>query len=224
MSHFAFLQSEWPTLQEEACKAEYSAHSDPRTACFYARRCLELTVKWLYKHDASLTVPYQDNLSALVHEPSFHNTVGQVIFDKARIIVKLGNLAVHEQKPVGREAALTALRELFHVCYWLARTYARNERPAPGLAFDPSKIPQAVSQPQTVEQVKKLLAVLQGQDRKVAELEHVNASLDQELQKLKAEIAAAKKANTTQPDVHDYSGYVPEGVELGIKISAALGS
>ena len=37
--------------------------------------------------------------------------------------------------------ALAALRELFHVCYWLARTYAREARPAPDLTFDPGALP-----------------------------------------------------------------------------------
>lgn len=44
MSNFAFLQSEWPAVYEAARKAETAAHPDPRTACFYARRALELAV------------------------------------------------------------------------------------------------------------------------------------------------------------------------------------
>jgi len=28
-------------------------------------------VSWGYKHDASLKLPYQDNLTALIHDPSF---------------------------------------------------------------------------------------------------------------------------------------------------------
>ena len=70
MSQFAFLQREWPTVFDSAAKAEVSVHGDPRTACFYARRTLELAVSWAYKHDAALRLPYQDNLSALIHEPS----------------------------------------------------------------------------------------------------------------------------------------------------------
>ena len=34
--------------------AEAAVHADPRTACFYARRALELAVSWAYKHDAAL--------------------------------------------------------------------------------------------------------------------------------------------------------------------------
>jgi len=38
MSHFAFLEREWPGMFEAAGKAEAAVHADPRTACFYARR------------------------------------------------------------------------------------------------------------------------------------------------------------------------------------------
>ena len=77
MSHFAFLDAEWPDLAGEARKAESLAYPDPRTACFYARRMLELTVAWLYKHDTALKLPYQDNLAALLAEPTFQKLVGQ---------------------------------------------------------------------------------------------------------------------------------------------------
>jgi type I restriction enzyme R subunit len=34
-------------------------------------------VGWAYKHDAQLRLPYQDNLSALIHHPSFKQTAGE---------------------------------------------------------------------------------------------------------------------------------------------------
>src|SRR5256886_12829453 len=84
MSHFSFLQREWPAVFEAAGKAEAAVHPDPRTACFYARRALELAVAWVYKHDAALKLPYQDNLSALIHEPSFKQTAGEAGVGTAR--------------------------------------------------------------------------------------------------------------------------------------------
>ena len=77
MSQFAFLRREWPTVFDAASKAEAAVHADPRAACFYARRTLELAVHWAYKHDAALRLPYQDNLSALIHEPSFKQAAGE---------------------------------------------------------------------------------------------------------------------------------------------------
>ena len=50
MSQFTFLQTEFPTIYESAHKAFKTAYRDHRTACFYARRALELTVNWLYKY------------------------------------------------------------------------------------------------------------------------------------------------------------------------------
>ena len=45
VSQFAFLQREWASVFEAASKAEAAVRADPRTACFYARRTLELAVK-----------------------------------------------------------------------------------------------------------------------------------------------------------------------------------
>ena len=93
MTNFGFLQIEWPPLFADAQKAETLVIPDPRTACFFARRTLEQIVAWLYKSDPSLKLPYQDNLSALIHEPTFKNAVGAKIFVKAKLIKCLGNLA-----------------------------------------------------------------------------------------------------------------------------------
>ncbi|BFU93207.1 MAG: restriction endonuclease subunit R [Nitrospira sp.] len=206
MSQFAFLQREWASVFEAASKAEAAVHADSRTACFYARRALELAVSWAYKHDAALKLPYQDNLSALVHEPSFKQVVGEAVFSKARVINQLGNRAVHSHRPVPESDALAAVRELFHVAYWFARTYARFERPDSGLAFDPSAIPRPVpAATHTSEQLQALEARLREQDESLASLLADKTALDDELKRLRAEVAEAKKAAVAQPDTHDYS-------------------
>ena len=102
MTNFGFLQIEWPPLFADAQKAETLVIPDPRTACFFARRTLEQIVAWLYKSDPSLKLPYQDNLSTLIHEPSFKATVGQKVFVKAKLIKDLGNLAAHSPKPLAQ--------------------------------------------------------------------------------------------------------------------------
>ena len=211
-SNFAFLQAEWGLVFEAAHRAESAVHSDARASCFYARRALELAVDWLFKHDGAFKLPYQDNLSALIHEPSFRQGVGDALFTKARLIKDLGNLAVHSTKKVAPTDALTASRELFHVCYWLARTYGRGQRPEPGLSFQSSLVPAApgaaapASSPQqSAEQLQKLGAQLQEKDQKLSEVLSKHAVLDAELQQLRAQVAAAKQANAQVPDTHDYS-------------------
>jgi type I restriction enzyme R subunit len=206
VSNFSFLQAEWPAIHEAASKAAAAVHQDPRTACFYARRALELAVAWVYKHDSSLRLPYQDNLSTLIHEPTFKVVAGEAVFSKARLINALGNQAVHSHRPIQQSDALTAVRELFHVGYWLARSYARGAKPSPGLVFDASVLSKTTPLPkQTVDQLQKLEAELRGRDEKLSALLADKAALDEELIRLRAEVAAAKKAAAAQPDTHDYS-------------------
>jgi type I restriction enzyme R subunit len=206
MSQFAFLQREWSAVFDAAARAEAAVHADPRTACFYARRTLELAVSWAYKHDAALRLPYQDNLSALIHEPSFKQTAGDAVFSKARVIITLGNRAVHSHRAVPESDALAAVRELFHVAYWFARTYARAERPAPGLAFNPAALPRpAHAAKQTAEQLKALEERLRERDENLAALLADKTALDEELKRLRGEVAKAKQAASELPDTHDYS-------------------
>jgi len=203
---FGFLQAEWPEAHEAATRAVRSVYPDPRAACFYTRRALELLVSWMFKSDPALKLPYDDKLSALIHEPTFKVSAGDAVFQKARLINTLGNQAVHSQKAIPRSDALTSVRELFHVSYWVARTYARRGKPDPSLTFDPESIPKGVVLPkQTVEQLRALEASLREKDERLTALLTDRANLDDELARLRAEVAAAKKAAAAQPDAHDYS-------------------
>jgi type I restriction enzyme, R subunit len=205
VSQFRFLEGEWPAVFEAAAKVEAAAYPDPRAACFYARRALELAVAWAYKHDATLRLPYQDDLSALIHEPSFKLAAGEAVFNKARVINTLGNRAVHGHNGMPADDALVAVSELFHVCYWLARTYARDARPAPNLAVDLGALPRTTLIPtQTPEQLQQLEVVLRERDEKLAVLLADRTALDEELARLRALVGEAKKAAAAQPDTHDY--------------------
>ena len=143
-SNFGFLQPDWPDLLAEARRAEAAAHADPRTACFYARRTLELAVAWLYQAEGGrggcLRMPYKADLSAFLFEPSFQQLVGPAVHAKMDVIRRLGNKAVHDVRPVAAQDAQSALRELFHVAFWLAQHYARRvgDRPAAGCSFAPT--------------------------------------------------------------------------------------
>ncbi len=206
MSQFSFLQPQWTAVFEAASRAEGAVYADPRTACFYARRSLELAVDWAYKHDPTLSLPYQDNLSALIHEPSFKQAAGEAVFNKARVINTLGNRAVHSHTRVPEADALAAVRELFHVAYWFARFYSRTSRPSAGLTFDPVKLPRPQQAgASTAEQLQALDARLREKDEKLEAVLADKSALDDELQRLRAEVAEAKKAAAAQLDTHDYS-------------------
>ncbi|WP_374032885.1 DEAD/DEAH box helicase family protein [Bdellovibrio bacteriovorus] len=206
MSNFAFLKTEWALIHESAFKAESAINSDPRTACFYSRRTLELVVAWLYRSEKSLKFPYQENLSALIHEPTFKMLVGAAIFDKARLITRLGNHAVHSSKPVQGNDALISVKELFHITYWLSYNYAKVNPAKGSLQFELTLVPNvAVVQKQTAEQLLNLQAELSNKDESLKAQLASNITLSEEIRKLREEIVEIKKKNTKVQDDHDYS-------------------
>jgi type I restriction enzyme R subunit len=206
MSNFGFLKTEWPQVCESAERAESLVYPDPRAACFYARRSLELAVKWLYKAEPKLTLPYQDTLAALLAEPTFQALATSRITTKTRLIKDLGNRAVHTQKVITQYDALTACRELFQVCYWVAHRYACGERPAPELTFDDAALPKSSPIPkQTQKKLEELAASLATKDESLTALLKDKEALDAEILELRAEVASAKAANEARPDTHDYN-------------------
>lgn len=205
-SQFAFLLSEFPEVHDAAHRAEALANSDPRAACFYARRALELAVTWAYENDSGLQLPYREDLSALIHEPTFRNAVGQAVFYKCRAIKDLGNRAVHSSKPLTVNEAVSAVRELFHVCYWLVRTYAKGAKPEPGQTFNPNVLPETTTVPkQSLAELHKQNEALAAEREKVLAALSDKENLDDQLKQARAELAAIKKANEATPDTHNYS-------------------
>ena len=206
MSHFAYLQSEFKNVHEAAAKAERMATSDPRVAAFYARRAVELAVNWAFKHDENLRLPYQDNISALIHEPSFITLAGQSILTKCKLIIKLGNQAVHSERQVQEYDAISSLRELCHVTYWLARTYAKSGVPQPP-EFDPKNLPKPTGTliKMAAAKLKSLQSDLSDKDEKLSQTLADKSRLNDELKALRAEVAQAKAKNSKVADTHDYN-------------------
>src|SRR5947209_3935737 len=110
MPNFGFLKAEWPELHTSAARSETVALTDPRAACFYARRTLELAINWLYAHDPALALPEEDSLGALLHDPGFRQVVPQEVFFKARVVKDLGNEAVHSQRAIEARDAAQAVK------------------------------------------------------------------------------------------------------------------
>ena len=209
----AFLSADFPGLLDHARKAEAAALSDPRGACFWARLTLEVALKWLYRRDPALRSPWQDTLAALIAEPSLGQLTGPAIVTKARFIKDQGNRAAHDAgKPITAQDAAATVRELFHVCYWIARTYATGAKPDPGLRFDAGRLERTLTiTASTVAQIQKLRDDHAAAARALREAEAARAASDEgrqaleaELAQLRAEVAAARAANQAVPDPHDY--------------------
>ncbi|SMX31900.1 DEAD/DEAH box helicase family protein [Actibacterium lipolyticum] len=213
MTQFAFLSSEFPHLLEHAQKAEAAALSDPRGACFYSRLTLETALNWLYRREAALKLPYGRELAALIAEPSLLALTGPAIVTKAKYIKDQGNRAAHDSgKQISAQDAASTVRELFHVCYWIARTYATKDKPDPSHSFDIGKLEKTLTiTASTVQQIKELgekhsasQKALEAAEEARKASEEGRAALEAELALLRAEVAAARKANQAVPDPHDY--------------------
>jgi type I restriction enzyme R subunit len=210
MSQFSFLKAEFAEIYEHARKAEMLALSDPRSACFYARLALEISVQWLYRHDGSLKSPYETSLAALIHEPTFRALVGDGLVTKARIIKDLGNVAVHETRAVTVPRAVTSLRELFHFSYWLVHTYAKGEKPAPSIAFSPENLPQTEQVEskrlqEIANRIEETRKAREAAEKERFKIEEQRLKLEAEIKLLRDEIAKVKKANQAAPDTHNYN-------------------
>lgn len=219
MTNFAFLPSQFRTIAESAIRAEGYINSDPRTACFHSRFALEAFVHWLYRHERSLHMPYDNKLSALLHEPSFQNLVPQAIFQKTKLIKSIGNQAVHNPRPISKKDALQAVKELHHICYWLTRTYTPNaSRDGAGWQDDrvaglsPSPSPNAADPSLSKtegniprQELEALEAKLAKQHEDALKQQQERDKLDTELQTLRQQLADIREQSQQQPDPHDYT-------------------
>ena len=146
MSNFEFLIPEFKTLFEPAKGAEQLVYADPRACCMRTRHALEQAVHWLYEHDRDLRMPYDSGLNLLLTQVEFVRLLPPQIHQKARLIQKFGNQAVHANQPISYSDAMKLVRELFHLLFWLARTYTRASDPKSiGAAFDEQRVPKLVS-------------------------------------------------------------------------------
>ncbi len=214
MSQFAFLSADFPDLLSHAAKAEALALSDPRGACFWARLTLETALKWLYRSEPALSHPYGRELAALIAEPSLTKLAGIAVVAKARYVKDQGNRAAHDGgSPLNAQDAKTTLRELFHICYWLAHTYAVKLRPDPAQVFDPAKLEKSLTiSASTVAQILKLREEHDQAAKKLEEAEKARRAseegrkaLEAELAALRAQIAEFRQLNTKTFDPHDYN-------------------
>ena len=206
MTNFAFIKATWPAIHANCRHAESYLTTDPRTACFYARRAAEELVGHLYDL-MSLPMPYKDDLAARINDPAFKVKTGPAFTQKLNLIRKLGNTAVHDATAIPAHAALTSLRELHHVVIWAAFRYSTTPDDVPtGSHFDPALAQK--SAPLSRDELVKLAAKIKASDEahaaELAAKDELAAAQAAEIEELKAQVAAAQAAKTQTVDDHDY--------------------
>ena len=180
MSNFDFLKQDkiFNNFSEACCEAEHGIGLNTVTCSILSRRALELTVKWLYANDNDLRIPYNDNLSALVHDITFKNIIDEKLLKQIEYVIKLGNFAVHNNKKISREEAILSLRYLYNFTCWIAYCYSDSfvEK-----EFDENILPKQTVNVLTVKERETLYQELEAKDKKLEETRKENEELRRKL-------------------------------------------
>lgn len=197
MTNFDFIKI--PQIKALALAAEKATLLDPRSSCINARIALEASLHWMFDNDEELTRPYDSNLNAYLKETSFKETTPPHILTSCETIRRAGNQAAHEFRSIPQATSRYAIAELHKVLYWFTRVYFNSNLES---KFDPFLLPTGETQDKGREEAQKLADFLA---QKLEEERAQRTIAEEELNKLKAHIAAQKIASQSKPDTHDYS-------------------
>lgn len=183
-SNFAYLLDKkgYSEFAQAAVEAEKALAISPASVAIHARKALELGVKFIYSVEPSLTIPYKDNLSALIHNYCFKDMIGLDLFHLIKFIVRLGNVAVHSGSPVQAEDAILSLRNLHSFCDWIDYSYSEDYQQ---IEFDVNILPKPASESQNKQQLQKMADALDKKSQSLEELKKLNEDLMNQLQELK---------------------------------------
>jgi type I restriction enzyme R subunit len=222
MSNFAFLPTEFRTIAESATQAEGHIMGDPRAACFHARFTLEAIVHWLYRHDSSLSPSHEHNLGTLLYDTSFRNLLPQPVFHKARLIHKLGNIAVHQSQPVPSSNALQAVKDLHHLCHWLVRSYISVPQQQ-STNWQDNLLPPVLDRNAVVPraELETLKTQLIAQNKEAKERQQKQDALDAEVQALRKRLTAARIEKEQQQDTHDFNEAATRSALIDVELKQA---
>lgn len=205
MTNFDFLKQEkqFASFADACIEAEKSISVSPALSALGVRKSAELAVKWLYSVDDTLKMPYKDNFSALVYNPSFTDSIDNKILNRLRFIIKLGNFSAHTNKQVTYKESVLALANLFEFIQFVDYCYGENfeER-----TFDETLLAadkhQSVSSKEWEALKNELSQKTQERESMTAEMAHLKAELAELRKKNEAahEFAASAVAAKTEED------------------------
>lgn len=215
MSNFEFLKQNkiFNNFAESCIEAENGIGLNTVTCSILCRRALELGVKWLYANDNDLKVPYQSNLSALVHDITFKNIIDEKLLKQIEYIIKLGNYAVHNNKKISREEAVLSLRYLYNFMQWIAYCYSDDFKEK---EFDESILPHNCIMYNSLPEEYSLFNNWEMKDIKIEEVRRQNKDQREKLTKKREE-----KEENYNFEVKDISEYETRKKYIDLELKLA---
>ena len=179
-TNFDYLleKKEYADFAVQAVEAEKSIAISPATCAILSRRALELAVRFVFSYDAELKLPYQDNVSSLIHERTFRDIIEPRLFPMLKYTIHLGNVAVHTNSNIKRDEAIIALRDLFEFCDWIDYSYSKEYEER---TFDESILLSGDEKRVKADELKALYDDLSSKDRQLAEVLKENEELRKQM-------------------------------------------
>lgn len=179
-TNFEFLKDkkEFNSFSNSCIEAEKSILVSPATCAILSRRALELAVKWVYSYDEDLNLPYQDNISSLIHNNSFVELIDSEMLPMLKFVIKLGNVAVHTSSNISREEAILSLHNLYQFINWIDYCYSADFKEK---EFDEEVLLKGEEKRTRPEELKDLYEKLSSKDKKLEEIIKENENLRKEL-------------------------------------------
>ncbi len=189
-TNFDYLlkKKEYSGFAGAAVEAEKSISISPSTCAILSRRALELAVRFVFAYDSDLELPYQDNISSLIHEDTFRRIIEPRLLPMLKYTIRLGNVAVHTNSNIKRDEAVTALRDLFEFCDWIDYSYSAEYAEK---SFDESLLAMGDEKRVRADELKKRYDSLSSKDRKLEDVLKEN-------EELRRQMAEERKAHTEQ--------------------------
>ncbi|GAB4265836.1 DEAD/DEAH box helicase family protein [Thermincola ferriacetica] len=183
-TNFSFLENkpQFNSFAGTCLEAEKSIAISPATCAILARRALELAVKWVYSADSYIKVPYQDNLSSLVHDRTFRDILEPELFPLIKYVIKLGNIAAHTGNKITREEAVLSLHNLHQFISWVDYCYSAEFTAG---EFREDILPTGEEQRVSQTELARLYNELGSKDKKLKDVVAENEKLRQELTKVR---------------------------------------
>ncbi|KPL57819.1 DEAD/DEAH box helicase family protein [Rossellomorea vietnamensis] len=175
-TNFGFLKEKpkYKNFNNACLEAEKALIVSPATCAILSRRALELAVKWLYSSDSELKVPYQENLSSLIHDSNFLAIIDDDLLPLLKYIVKLGNVSVHSNASINRDEAILSLHNLHQFVAWIDYCYS-DEYTAK--EFDESLLQHGKEKRVRPKELQDLYDQLSSKDRRLEEMMKENEEL-----------------------------------------------
>ena len=189
---YLLAKTEYKDFATQAIEAEKSLSISPATCAILSRRALELAVRFVYSYDAELRLPYQDNISSLIHEPTFRGIIEPRLFPMLKYTIHLGNIAVHTNSNIKRDEAVIALRDLYEFCDWIDYSYSEEYEDK---TFDESILTTGDEKRVKADELKQLYENLSSKDKKLAEILKEN-------EELRKQMATQRTSNKTSRVFH----------------------